>query len=1014
MALKVTFRIKMILGILITSFLITLSMLYVGLGGIRAAEQEFVIDQARLIARQISQQVAQGIKAGNFPLVKERAYGFVTDPNVHFIRIQDAKGNVIAEVGNRAALRKYMPDPEGGLELDAGMLHYQQDIEQGYEMLGSVSFGLIYVNSPGFFENLLMLGAGILLPVFGVLAVFSYLLGTILTERLHRLSRAAEQIASEGPGVMVDVSGSDEIASVSKAFNDMSARLIESYREMHDSAERYREMAHLLTEQKTMQSAMLSGSLDAVVIIDSQGFIREFNEAAERIFGYERDYVLNKRMAELIVPEHFREAHHAGMKRYLAGSPSRILNQRLELEAINSQGEIFPIELTIAEIKLEQQKFFSAFIRDLTVQREAELELKMAAHAFETQEAIFITDERSKIMRVNAAFERLTGYSAQEAYGMSSAELIVPGLPEREQGQSWHDGLDAKPYASESRVKPKFAAAFPVRLIISEILDDKGDVTHRVAHFSDITEQREYEEKLTKARQDAEYANRAKTRFLASMSHEIRTPLNAVINLNSLLLKTPLDGDQSRLARAANEGGKTLLNLIEGILDLAEIEAGKMSIQQKQFDLHELLQEIVRLFEQQAMDKNLRLELKLGEEVPHWIEGDPDRMRQILVNLVGNSIKFTEEGYIEIDVSINPEKSTVFSVIDTGPGIDTEASQFLFDEFFQVDSGYARRHAGSGLGLTISKRLATMMHGNIEWAAREEGGSVFTLVLPLISVPVVGESPKIVDDETRFSGHVLVVEDQEHNRLVMDELLSRLGLDVSMAENGQQAIDMVKSDESLNMVFMDVSMPVLDGIEATKKIRKLPGACKDTIIVAMTANAFAEDRDRCLAAGMNDFLAKPIDSMRLSKCIAHWLGNTNAVAHQVASDSPDDSRVSLGELHDERVTDRLRADLSSEAFPRVVRAFVDGLPGRINELVEALSEKDPEVIANAAHALKSSAATFGAIELAVRARQVENEARAGKVAGLDRAVERIRPVLKQTVTLYVSRFLGDGEGVAKR
>jgi PAS domain S-box-containing protein len=694
-------------------------------------------------------------------------------------------------------------------------------------------------------------------------------------------------------------------------------------------------------------------------------------------------------MAQLIVPEHLRGAHTAGMKRYLAGSPSRVLNQRLELEAINSRGEIFPIELTIAEIKMENHKFFSAFIRDITVQREADLELKMAARAFDTQEAIFITDEQSKIMRVNLAFQRLTGYSAQEAYGMSSAELIVPSSPEHEPGQSWQDLLDAHPYAGESRVQPKSAAAFPVRLIISEILGEKGDVTHRVAHFSDITEQKEYEKKLTKARQDAEYANRAKTRFLASMSHEIRTPLNAVINLNSLLLKTSLDGDQSRLARAANEGGKTLLNLIEGILDLAEIEAGKMSIDQKQFNLHELLREIVRLFEQQAIDKNLRLELNMDKEVPHWIEGDPDRMRQILVNLVGNSIKFTEEGYIELDVSTNPEKNTIFSVIDTGPGIDTEASQFLFDEFFQADSGYARRHAGSGLGLTISKKLATMMHGNIEWAARDEGGSVFTLTLPLIGVPAPGKPPKMVDDETRFSGHILVVEDQEPNRLVMDELLSRLGLDVSMAEDGQQAIDTVKSDESIDLVLMDVSMPVLDGIEATKMIRKLPGACRDMVIVAMTANAFAEDRDRCLASGMNDFLAKPIDSMRLSKCIGRWLAGANDVPDSAVVDAPDDSRVSLGELHDERVTNRLR---------------------EITELVAALSEKAPEVIANAAHAIKSSAATFGATELAVRARRVENKARAGELSRLDGAVERIGPVLKQTVLLYTSRFLTDVEG----
>ena len=394
--------------------------------------------------------------------------------------------------------------------------------------------------------------------------------------------------------------------------------------------------------------------------------------------------------------------------------------------------------------------------------------------------------------------------------------------------------------------------------------------------LTDVTELKKMQERLRIARDAAESASRAKSSFLANMSHEIRTPMNGIIGLTDLLTTSNLDAVQSQYVELVRSSAAALLTVINDILDHSKIEAGKLLIETYVFDLRRLLGELAFSFGQVAKQKSLEFQATIAPDVPQFVRGDANRLRQVLSNFLGNAIKFTEEGKIELRAVTLAGKSEPdwlrFEVVDSGIGINDEQLARLFKPFEQADSSMSRKFGGTGLGLSIARKLLQLMGGDVDCHSQINVGSVFGCELPLPkSSEMQSPSGQMTATPESRPMHVLVVDDVKINRIVLSSMLQQWGHIIEMAENGTQAIERMKTHR-YDMVFMDCQMPEMDGYECTQLIRdRATGVLDhDVPIIAVTAHAMTGDKERCLASGMNDYISKPIDQGELQSKLAEW------------------------------------------------------------------------------------------------------------------------------------------------
>ena len=547
--------------------------------------------------------------------------------------------------------------------------------------------------------------------------------------------------------------------------------------------------------------------------------------------------------------------------------------------------------------------------RDITQEQQAEaalrelndnLERTVASRTAELRsitdaahDAILMMDPHGAISYWNRAAERIFGYTAEEALGRNLHELLAPERFQADHRAAFPEFVrsgngPAIGKTLELHARHRDGREIAVSLSLSSVsLHGKW---HAVGILSDITERKQKDDDLRAAMKVADAANVAKGEFLANMSHEIRTPMNGVIGMTGLLLDTELNASQRRYAEAIRSSGESLLALVNDILDFSKIEAGKLELELLDFNLHDLLESFAAPLAMRARSKGIEFNCALEPNVPSLVRGAPGRLRQVLTNLAGNAVKFTAQGRVSVRVSLVSETAAAsvirFSVQDTGIGIPREQQEMLFEKFSQADTSTTRRHGGTGLGLAISKRLTELMAGEIGVNSQAGAGSEFWFTVPMGKIappksltqgsakPAAPASPAGVAFPAvrRQGARILVAEDNVVNQEVALGILHKLGLRAEAVADGGEVIEVLRN-MPYELVLMDVQMPEMDGLEATRIIRdpQSPVLDHQIPIVAMTAHAMLGDREHCLQAGMNDYLAKPIDPRALIEALNKWL-----------------------------------------------------------------------------------------------------------------------------------------------
>jgi signal transduction histidine kinase/DNA-binding response OmpR family regulator len=547
----------------------------------------------------------------------------------------------------------------------------------------------------------------------------------------------------------------------------------------------------------------------------------------------------------------------------------------------------------------------------------------------------------------------------------------------------------------------------------------------------DVTDRTRLDTELHAARDAAESSNAAKSRFLATMSHEIRTPLNAIMGMADIMLKTDLDERQAHYARTIKSSSRLLLKIIKDILDFSKIEAGKMVVEHKVFDLSEVVCQTVDTLRSQASDKGVALFVNIAPDVPPQVCSDPGKLQQILVNLLGNALKFTEKGFVTVTVVVQPEGDglkngpnggekpdivpVLFQVQDSGVGIPADQLDSVFLSFTQVSGDSTRKFGGTGLGLSICRKIVQLLGGKITVSSTEGVGSTFGVLLPLQEVGVVREEPlsgkrpksggnKEPDspsEEGRLA--VLLVEDNPMNAEVTRLFLEQLGHVMVLAESGAQALDLLR-EGTFDLVLMDLELPDMNGNEVTTGIRNGLGGeqNRDIPVVSMTAHAFVEIRSECFRAGADDYLSKPVELETLQACLERTLAGSS-MRHGRPKDSREASDSGEAILDPEKKLASLGGD--REVLQKLYTLFLRDVPEQLETLHDMVVAGDVRQVADTAHTLKGSAGIIGAVKARELASLLEQAARKRETEVLQerfscmrgeyvRIMDRVRSVLE--------------------
>lgn len=638
--------------------------------------------------------------------------------------------------------------------------------------------------------------------------------------------------------------------------------------------------------------------VDGVITIDSRGRIVDFNPACETLFGFSSAEVSGQNV-KMLMPEPYQKEHDGYLHNYRTTGERKIIGIGREVVGQRKDGTTFPMELSVGEIDQGEDRTYVGVIRDLTARARLEQGLRdsEAQHraVIETAvDGIIIIDKLGTVRMYNPACEKMFGFSLDEVVGRNVKMLMPsPYFDEHDRYlQNYTETRDRKIIGIGREVigRRKNGTTFPMELSVGEtmiggnplfvgVLRDitlnktseealrrsEGHLQERVVELEDArTKMAALAEQTSAARQAADSASQAKSEFLAIVSHEIRTPMNAILGFAKMLDDANLTKPHADYASMILRAGDALMLILNDILDLAKIEAGRIDLEDVPFRIADKLRHVEELWLAAAQQKDLYIRTATAEGVPAAVIGDPMRVRQVLFNLVSNAIKFTSHGGVTVSVSSIRRDEEVaellFEVSDTGIGIPEDKQAIIFEAFTQADSSTNRRFGGTGLGLSISKRLVDMMGGSMGVESKPGEGSTFWFTVACREAkPTMIDLKNVPGEPTGpFSPmRILLAEDHVLNQMMIRIMLEAAGHVVDVVDNGVHALFAVRKN-SYDVVLMDVSMPEMDGVEATRRIRGLDGPESRIPIIALTANAMKGDREKFLAGGMTDYLSKPI------------------------------------------------------------------------------------------------------------------------------------------------------------
>jgi PAS domain S-box-containing protein len=654
-------------------------------------------------------------------------------------------------------------------------------------------------------------------------------------------------------------------------------------------------------ESETQIRTIVDNVVDGIITIDEHGIIESFNSAAMSIFGYEADEVIGKNV-NMLMPEPYHSEHDSYIQNYKATCIAKIIGIGKEVEAQHKKGSIFPLDLAISEMWVGNQRMFIGIVRNITERRQAEMSLKESEEKFrqlaENIEHVLWLRTSDRMLYINPAYETVFGRKCEEIYQNQNQfiEAIIPEDRERIINAFKNEYLKGINFNQEYRIKRPDGE---IRWIWARTFVFKVEGAQElrtVGIAQDITQIKLTEMALKEAKETAESANRAKSEFLANMSHEIRTPMNAVIGFSELLSSLITDKKHKGYLDSIQTAGKSLLTLINDILDLSKIEAGRLEIQYDTVNPYTLFNELKQIFAVRIAEKKLKFIVDIHNALPPALILDEVRLRQVLLNMIGNAIKFTDEGYIKLSIKIQNfptsfEKGDIFlSVEDTGIGIPSEQQALIFESFRQQNGQSTRKYGGTGLGLAITKRLVEMMNGQISVKSTVGKGSVFEIILREVEVSVtdsVNTAEESFDLKNIFfeKALILVVDDIKSNRHLIKECLSQVNLDVVEAEDGQKSLLFAKEYHP-DLIIMDLKMPVMDGYEATQQLKNDPTTL-DIPIIALTASVTVEETTKIKAHRFDGHLSKPVNTQALFNELSRYLKHTEKPAESVTEAATD-------------------------------------------------------------------------------------------------------------------------------
>jgi PAS domain S-box-containing protein len=735
---------------------------------------------------------------------------------------------------------------------------------------------------------------------------------------------------------------------------------------------------NLLEQSDNRSNLIMNASLNAIITIDIKGIITFWNKKAEIIFGWNKAEVLGKELSEIIIPHQYVEAHHKGMKHYLKTGEGPALNKPLDLTALNRKGVEFPVEMSIIPIHENDQVFFCAFIQDVSEKKEAENSRKIQEEKYQNVIAhmnlgLLEVDNGDAIQYVNQSFADISGYERSELIGKKPSDFFV-----------FEDNFDLINSKNKLRkLGTSDSYEIPIKNKRGELrywvisgapnYDSKGNVIGSIGIHLDVTEQKQLEIDLEKEKIKALESSKAKEIFLANMSHEIRTPLNAIIGFLRELQKQELSEIQKKHVDNSTLASKHLLAIVNNILDISKIEAGEMSIENEDFIFEKSILAVTTVLQPKLEQKGLHLNVTISNKIEKVLNGDSLRLQQILFNLIGNAIKFTNRGGISIncELAVNSDaaQELQISIIDTGIGMESDFIKNIFKKFSQEDKTITRKYGGTGLGLSITKELVNLMGGRIEVESQKAKGTSIHIYLNFrkgdfengFDNQLEKRIPKI--DNVR----ILLVEDNYLNLMVAQNSLHYYNFKVTEAINGLEAIAILKK-RKFDIILMDIQMPEMGGIEATKIIRTKLNL--STPIIALTANAFKTEIDECRKAGMDDYITKPFDEDILIETIAKYARNKKTAI----SDSILSAETGMHKLYN--LTSLHNLSRGNNQFEvKMINIFVVQTTKTIEKITEAILLADYVKVSRLIHFIRPSITSLGITSITKELQLLEKTAK---------------------------------------